>query len=100
MGVAFPIGLRLWADSGAGDRDIVARRVGQFYSMNVAGAILGLLASGFVLLPAIGSYRSLTIFAATSFTSALMLLPVSEWRRPARLLAGAAGAIVFAAAVV
>src|SRR5260370_36889554 len=40
------------------------------------------------------------MLAATSFTSALLLLPVSEWRRPARLLAGAAGAIVFAAAVV
>jgi spermidine synthase len=100
MGVAFPIGLRLWADSGADDRGTVARRVGQFYSMNVAGAILGSLASGFVLLPAIGSSRSLTILAATSFTSALMLLTVSEWRGPARLLAGAAGAVVFAAAVV
>jgi len=100
MGVAFPIGLRLWADSGAGDRDIVARRVGQFYSMNVAGAILGSLASGFVLLPAMGSYRSLTLLASTSFASAVTLLTVSEWRWPARLLSGAAGAIVFAAAVV
>jgi spermidine synthase len=100
MGVAFPIGLRLWADSGADDRGTVARRVGQFYSMNVGGAILGSLAGGFVLLPAIGSSRSLTILAATSFTSALVLLTVSEWRGPARLLAGAAGAAVFAAAVV
>jgi spermidine synthase len=102
MGVAFPIGLRLWAESGdpsTGDRGAVARRIGQFYSMNVGGAILGSLASGFLLLPAIGSYRSLTLLAATSVASAMLLLSVSEWRRPARLLAGAIGAVVFAAAV-
>src|SRR5262249_31656292 len=102
MGVAFPIGLRLWAasgDSGAGDRGSVARRIGQFYSVNVAGAIVGSLASGFLLLPAIGSYRSLTILAAIGGASAMVLLSVSEWRRPARVLAGALGAIAFAAAV-
>jgi spermidine synthase len=100
MGVAFPIGLRLWAESGEDDRGTVARRIGQFYSMNVGGAIFGSLAGGFVLLPAIGSYRSLTILAATSVASALLLLAVAEWRRSIRLLAGAAGAIVFATAVV
>jgi len=99
MGVAFPIGLRLWAGAGAGDRGAVARRVGQFYSMNVAGAILGSLASGFVLLPALGSYRSLTLLAAVSFASGLVLLAVCEWRRPARLVAGAVGVVVFAGAV-
>src|SRR5207245_7411909 len=99
MGVAFPIGLRLWAEPGNADRSTVARRIGQFYSMNVAGAILGSLVSGFVLLPAIGSYRSLMILAATSFASAVMLLAVSEWSGRSRLVAGAAGAAVLAAAV-
>src|SRR5262249_55087156 len=102
MGVAFPIGLRLLAEadeSPACDRAVVARRIGQFYSMNVGGAILGSLAAGFLLLPAIGSSRSLTLLAATCVVSAMLLLSVAEWRRPARLLAGALGAIVFAAAV-
>ena len=99
MGVAFPIGLRLWADSGALDRGTLARRIGQFYSLNVAGAILGSLAAGFVLLPAIGSYRSLTILAAMSFAAGVVLLAVAEWRGRARLLAAAGGAIAFAAAI-
>jgi hypothetical protein len=53
MGVAFPIGLRLWADGGRH----TAERVGWFYSLNVAGAIVGSLAGGFVLLPRLGSER-------------------------------------------
>jgi len=100
MGVAFPIGLRLWADSGDDDRGAVAMRIGQFYSRNVGGAILGSLVAGFVLLPVLGSDRSLTMLAALSFASALALLAVSEWRTRTRLVAGAAGAIAFAAAVV
>jgi spermidine synthase len=100
MGVAFPIGLRLWADPGGSDpRGTVARRIGQFYSLNVAGAILGSLVSGFLLLPAIGSYRSLALLASSAFASALALLAVSEWRRPARLVAAAAVTVVFGGAV-
>jgi spermidine synthase len=99
MGAAFPIGLRLWAGAGGADRTTVAQRVGQFYSMNVAGAILGSLAAGFVLLPAIGGYRSLTLLASASFASGLLLLGASEWRRAARTIAGAIGAAAFAAAI-
>ena len=99
MGVAFPIGLRLWAGAGGTDRSTVARRIGQFYSLNVGAAIPGSLLSGFLLLPAIGSYHSLTLLTSVTFASALMLLAVSEWRRPVRLAAGAAAALAFAAAV-
>jgi len=100
MGVAFPIGLRLWADAGGtDDRGAVARRIGQFYSLNVAGAILGSLVSGFLLLPALGSYRSLILLAALAFVSALALLAVSEWRWRARMIAGTAAALVFAGAI-
>ena len=60
MGLAFPIGLRLWARGGrdtaapanptAGrSAERTARRVGTFYSLNVAGAIAGSLAAGFFL---------------------------------------------------
>ena len=40
MGIAFPIGLRLWADGGRR----TAERVGLFYSLNTTGAIIGSLA--------------------------------------------------------
>ena len=49
MGIAFPIGLRLWAGDGK------MSRVATFYSLNLAGAIAGSIAAGFVLLPRWGS---------------------------------------------
>ncbi len=100
MGVAFPIGLRLWAEAGAANsRSAVARRVGQFYSVNVAGGILGSLASGFLLLPTIGSYRTLMILATMTFASAVALLVVAEWRGARRLAAGTAASLVFVGAM-
>ena len=64
MGIAFPIGLRLWASTGSRQ---TAERVGLFYSLNVAGAIVGSLAGGFLLLPRFGSEASLALLAAVSF---------------------------------
>ena len=76
MGAAFPIGCRLWlqttSDSG--------RRVGVLYSTNLAGAILGSLAAGFVLLPAIGSARSIACLAAVSAATGLAVLLTSAPR--------------------
>jgi spermidine synthase len=98
MGLAFPIGLRLWT-AGAADKSdhaAVAQRVGLFYSLNVGGSILGSLAAGFLLLPYLGSRTSLLLMAAITVASGLMLLSVSELRRPHRLIAGAAACALFA----
>ncbi len=97
MGIAFPIGLRVWAVRGSGLTPI-GRRAGQFYALNVAGAILGSLAAGFVLLPALGSRRSLTLLAALSFASGLALLAAAEWRRVTRVIVGVLATAVFAVA--
>src|SRR5439155_15728225 len=86
MGVAFPIGLRVWAGRGADETGTIARRIGQFYTLNVSGAIAGSLAGGFVLLPWFGSRASLAILATTIFGSGLLLLAVSELRRRSRLV--------------
>jgi spermidine synthase len=99
MGVAFPIGLRVWAGSDADESETVARRIGLFYSLNVAGAIVGSLVGGFVLLPWFGSRASLNALAAISFGSGLVLLAVSELRRGPRLIFGGAAAMLFAVAV-
>ena len=72
MGVAFPIGLQLWA--GGTDESRTASRVGLFYSLNVAGAIVGSLASAFVMLPIFGSRTSLILVAGLIFVSGLALL--------------------------
>lgn len=71
MGLAFPIGLRLFL---AGDTAETGRRVGRFYAWNVAGGILGSLAAGFVLVPALGTRRTLVLLATMLLVSGLALL--------------------------
>ena len=71
LGLAFPIGLSLWA--GDDPNDDTSRRVGAFYSLNVFGAILGSILAGFVLLPAIGSRNSLIAVAALATASSVAL---------------------------
>ena len=95
MGVAFPIGLRLWTTGGADGARRVAERIGVFYSLNVAGSILGSIAAGFVLLPRLGSRSSLVSLAALSFGAGLVLLVASGLRRGVRVAAAAAALAMF-----
>ena len=81
LGLAFPIGLSLWA--GDDTSDDTSRRVGAFYSLNVFGAILGSLLAGFVLLPAIGSRSSLIVVSALATTSSMALAWSQRRARPA-----------------
>jgi spermidine synthase len=79
MGLAFPIGLRLYVGEGA-----TGSRTGRFYAWNVCGSILGALAGGFVLLPMLGSRLSVLVLAAASLISAIWLasgLPLASRRR-------------------
>ena len=69
LGFGFPIGLSLWAGSGAGS----SRRIGTFYSLNVCGAIAGSVLGGFVLLPLLGSRGSLIAAAALALVSSVAL---------------------------
>src|SRR5207237_7835136 len=61
MGATFPVAARLWA---AGARGL-GERLGGVYAGNVAGAIVGSLAAGFVLVPLLGAHHSLLLLAAT-----------------------------------
>ena len=98
MGMAFPIGLRLWSTGGDRSRGL-AERVGTFYSMNVAAAIPGSIAAGFLLLPALGSHASLVLLGGISVLSGLTLFAVSDLTRPVRLVAGIVGVCVFVLAL-
>ena len=100
MGLAFPIGLRLWASGGRDRHRTLAERIATFYSLNVTGAILGSLAGGFFLLPRLGSQWSLIVLGGISVASGLLLLAASELRRSTRAIAGVVASIVFLAAVV
>jgi spermidine synthase len=98
LGLAFPIGVRVWAGLGE-DRRQAAARVGVFNAVNLCGAVFGPLAAGFWLLPRAGSRASLIAIAGMTLASAFVLLSVLAPRRP-RFAAVAAlgGALAFAAA--
>jgi spermidine synthase len=86
MGVAFPIGLRLWARRGRapdGREADVARDVGTAYAVNVGGAIAGAILGGFVLLPRLGSRTSLLVCAALYLLCAGVLARHDAHRRRA-----------------
>jgi spermidine synthase len=98
MGLAFPIGLRLWTAGAA--TDALAQRIGTFYSLNVGAGILGAVVAGFFLLPWLGSQSSLIALGGISFASGILLLAVSEWRRVTQAAVGALASVIFAACIV
>jgi spermidine synthase len=84
MGVAFPIALRLGALSAAaeaGGGRGVSQGIGRLYALNVAGAIGGALAGGFILLPWLGSRTSLVLLASLYVASGGYLLLSHPRRR-------------------
>jgi spermidine synthase len=95
MGVAFPVGLHLWAsgDDG-GNQPRLASRVGLFYALNVCGGIAGSLLAGFVLLPLLGSRLSVIAVSGVTLLTSLMLLGVSQGRN--RRVRGAIAVVVVA----
>ena len=97
LGLAFPIGLTLWA----GDRgsDDTSRRAGSFYSLNVIGAIVGSVLAGFVLLPQFGTRGSLILVSALATMSSVLLVVSDKARRtPATLALTAIGPLLFVGA--
>jgi spermidine synthase len=70
MGATFPAAARLYA-AGA---DGLGKRLGGVYAGNVAGAIVGSLAAGFLLVPVLGAHHSLLLLAAANLVLGLALL--------------------------
>lgn len=96
FGLAFPVGLRLWAGAEPTERH-TAERIGVFYSLNVCGGIVGSIAAGFLLLPVLGSRGSLIAVSALFLLSGLVLQAALARRRPALTVFVAGGAVfVFA----
>jgi predicted membrane-bound spermidine synthase len=96
FGLAFPVGLRLWA-GGDGDERRTAERIGLFYSINVCGGILGSIAAGFAMLPLLTSKGSLIAAAAVFLVSGVALLAVWPSRRWVRALVCLAACATFIA---
>src|SRR5262249_18003934 len=72
MGATFPIASQLYSSKFT----ILGRSIGNIYSVNTVGAIIGSLAAGFALMPLIGTER--TILAGLFFNGAMALLLLTE----------------------
>ena len=81
MGIGFPLALGI-----AG-----ARRVGLLYALNVAAAIVGSLAAGFILLPRLGSVTALVVLAGMFVVSGIWLALAAG----RRWIAAVAAAVAF-----
>ncbi len=73
MGLAFPLGLHYWSQDAAR----VGARVGTFYALNLAGAVAGALAAGFILIPWLGTRGSLVALAGITLACAWCLYAVA-----------------------
>ena len=85
MGYAFPVALMLWTRAG-GAGGGAPRAVGHLYSANVLGGIAGAVASGFLLLPLLGSRRALIALAGLYLVTGLVMLVATGRRRSALVL--------------
>src|SRR5262249_37521356 len=72
MGATFPVASQLYSSKVV----ILGRSIGNIYSVNTIGAIIGSLIAGFVFIPLIGTER--TIFAGLFFNSAMALVLLTE----------------------
>jgi spermidine synthase len=63
------------------------KTVGRLYALSTVGSIVGTFAAGFVLIPFVGSVRTLYMIAATLIVVALLLAPMAFTRATAGLLA-------------
>jgi len=74
LGAAFPVIMKLYAAGRSGDDAGIGRRLGRAYAANVCGSIAGSWASGFVLIPLLGTHRSLVLLAAANVLVGVGLL--------------------------
>ncbi len=92
MGMAYPVGLRVWAAASDARSDLDGSCVGDLNAANLGGGIVGAVLGGFVVLPWLGTRLALGTFASVyvvAFLLMLSLLPLSTRKR----LALAAGTI-------
>jgi spermidine synthase len=89
MGATFPVAARLWAAGASG----LGSKLGGVYAGNVAGAIVGSLAAGFVLVPLLGAHHSLLLLASANVAIGAALF-LATGRRTWAVASAAVGACV------
>jgi spermidine synthase len=82
MGAAFPLVCRIYV----GNRKEIGRGTGTLYALNTAGAILGSVGAGFVMLPLMGNIQKSILLSASLYAViGLVLLVVATDKSRARL---------------
>jgi len=95
MGATFPLVSRYWAEAHATG---AARAVGATYSANTIGSIVGSALAGFLLVPTIGSQRTIYLAVlANALVAATFALADRRWRGAGRGVALAAPALALVA---
>jgi len=92
FGVAFPLVVSLAAGNASAEN--AGSSVGRAYAANTAGAIAGALLTGFLLLPAVGSFRLIVLLAAGNALLAVGLVVSQERRNWPAVAANAAIVLV------
>ena len=91
FGLIFPLTMRV----GASGKEAFASWIGGLYGINTAGCIAGSVAAGWLLIPVIGTERTLLLGGLVNLGLALLVLDWvrPQWRKPA-LAAASAGAVL------
>jgi spermidine synthase len=76
IGALFPLVVKLYTPK----LNRVGRSIGEFYSLNTLGCILGSFCSGFILVPLLGIQRSILLAIALNIFLALILLLASPFK--------------------
>ena len=74
LGAGLPIAARLIADN----RHCVGRSMGRLYAVNTYGGVIGSLCTGFLLLPRVGVYWTITLVSALYLLAAVILIFQAE----------------------
>jgi spermidine synthase len=74
LGATFPMAIRWFAN----DQNQAARATGALYLVNTAGAAIGAILAGFVLIPAIGIFGTTLVGVGASISAALSVLVVIQ----------------------
>jgi spermidine synthase len=76
MGAAFPLVTRIYAR-----KNLVSSSIGRIYFFNTVGAVAGSLIAGFVLVPLLGSARSIAFIASFNIAAGVLLFTCGTRRR-------------------
>ncbi len=90
MGATFPVAVRIYARS----LDAIGRQTGALYAVNTVGAIVGSFASGFVMIPLLGSKNSMMLLILLSIAAGFSLLYLSMRREGSTALNWIAGGLL------